>query len=100
MLNSRLCDYSDVYTLVKGRLTITAAEKQAHEWNIGVIFNNCAPFTDCTSEIYNTQVDNAKDLDAIMLMYNLIEYSDSYLKTSGSLWQYYRDKPNAKSFKS
>ena len=49
--------------------------------------------TDCVSEINNTQIDNAKDLDDVMPMYNLLEHSNNYLKTSGSLWQYYRDEP-------
>ena len=58
-----------------------------------VIFKNCAPFINCIGEIYNTQVDNAKDIDIVMLMYNLIEYSDNYAKTSGRLWQYCKDIP-------
>ena len=58
-----------------------------------VVFKNCASFTDCISEINNTEIDNAKYIDVIMLMYNLIEYSDNYSKTSGSLWQYYRYEP-------
>ena len=68
--------------------------KRLDERNKGIIFKNCAPFTDCISEIYSTQIDNAKYLDVVMLMYNLIEYSDNYSKTSGSLWQYYRYDPN------
>ena len=97
MLKSSLCDYSDAYILVKGTITIAgagddAAARQADERDISVVFKNCAPFTNCISEINNTQVDNAKDI--VMLMYNLIEYSDNYAKTSGSLWQYYRDEPN------
>ena len=59
-----------------------------------MVFKNCAPFTNCISEVNNTQVDNAKDIDIVMPMYNLIEYSDNYAKTSGSLWQFYRDEPN------
>ena len=59
--------------------------RQADEKNNGVVFKNCAPFTNCISEITNTQVDNAKDMDIVMSMYNLIEYSDNYAKTSGSL---------------
>ena len=99
MLKSSLCDYSDAYILVKGTITITgagddAAARQADERDKGVVFKNCAPFTNCISEINNTQVDNAKDIDIVMPMYNLIEYSDNYAKTSGSLWQYYRDEPN------
>ena len=56
------------------------------------MFEINAPFTDCISKINNTQVDNAKYFDVVMPMYNFIEYSDSYSKTSGSLWWYYRDK--------
>ena len=58
-----------------------------------VIFKNCAPFTNCISEINNTQIDNAKDIDIVMPMYNLIEYSDNYAKTTGRLWQYCKDIP-------
>ena len=57
-----------------------------------MIFKNCAPFTDCISELNNTQINNAKENDAVMLMYNIIEYNDNYLKTSGSLWKHYRDE--------
>ena len=60
------------------------------ERNKGVAFKNCAPFTNCISEINNTQIDNAKDIDIVMPMYNLIEFSDNYSKTSQSLWQYNR----------
>ena len=99
MFRSSLCDYSDAYILVSGTITITGAgaddaAKRLDERNKGVIFKNCAPFTDCISEINNTQIDNAKYIDVVSPMYNLIEYSDNYSKTSGSLWQYYRDDPN------
>ena len=99
MLKSSLCDYSDAYILVKVTITIAgagagAAAGQADERDKGVTFKNCAPFTNCISEINNTHVDNAKDIDIVMAMSNLIEYSDNYAKTSGSLWQYYRDEPN------
>ena len=57
------------------------------------MFKNYAPFTNCISKINNTQVDNAKDIDIVMPMYNLIEYSDNYSKTSGSLWQYCKEIP-------
>ena len=57
------------------------------------MFKNCAPFTNCISEINNTQIDNAEYIDLVMLIYNLIEYSDNYWKTSGSLWQYYKEIP-------
>ena len=69
------------------------------------MFKNCAPFTNSINKINNTQVDNAKDLDFVMPVCNLIQYSDNYPKTSDSLWQYYRDEPavaiaNSESFKS
>ena len=96
MLKSSLCDYSDAYVIVKGTITVNntaAADVDANNTNTKIIFKNCAPFTNCISEINNTQVDNAKDIDIVMPMYNLIEYSDNYAKTSGSLWQYCLDKP-------
>ena len=58
-----------------------------------VIFKNCIPFTDCISKINYTQVDNAKDIDVVMPMYNLKEYNGSYSQKSGSLWRHYRDEP-------
>ena len=62
------------------------AENNPKNGNKEVVFKNCAPFTDCMSEINNTQTDSAKDIDVAMPMYNLIEYNDSYSKTSRSLW--------------
>ena len=95
MLQSSLCDFSDAYILVKGKITIIgagddAAARQADKRDKGVAFKNCAAFTNCISEINNTQIDNCKDVDIVMPLYNFIEYSDNYAKTSGSLWQYYR----------
>ena len=96
MLKSSLCDYSDAYILVKGTISINntaAAGAAANNTNKKVIFRNCAPFNNCISKINNTQIDNAKDIDIVMPMYNLIEYSDNYAKTTGSLWQYCKDIP-------
>ena len=62
-----------------------AADADANNTNEKVIFKNCAPFTDCISKINNTQIDNAKDIDIVIPIYNLIVYSDNYSKTSGSL---------------
>ena len=112
MLKSSLCDYTDAYILVNGTITITGAgaddaAKQLDQKNQEVIFKNCASFTDYISEINNTQVDNAKDLNVAMSMYNLIVYRDNYSKTIiiQSLWQCYRDEQNgaivnSESFKS
>ena len=96
MLRSSLCDYSDAYILVKGNITVnnTAADgAAANNTNKKVIFKNCAPFTNCISKINNEQIDNAEYIDIVMPMYNLIEYSDNYSKTSGSLWQYCKEIP-------
>ena len=88
ILRSSLCDYSDTYILVKGVISVnntSGAGADANNTIKKVIFN------DCISK--STQVDNAEDIDIVMLMYNLIEYSDNYSKTSGSLWQYCKDIP-------
>ena len=94
MLRSSLCDYSDAYIHLSATIKVpntTATGKAAN--NIKNIIKNCTSFTNCISEINNTQIDNAKDTDIVMPMYNLIEYRDNYSKTSGSLWHYYRDEP-------
>ena len=109
MLKCSLCDYSNAYILVKGKITITgagddAAARQADERDKVVAFKN-ATFTNCISEKNNTQIYNAKDIDIVMPVYNLVGYSNNYAKTSGILWQYCRDEPNgnlanSESFKS
>ena len=93
MLRSSLCGYSDVYILVKRTITDHDTSATGAAANKKVIFKNCAPFSNCISEINNTQIDNAKYIDIIMPMYNLIEYSNNYSKASGSLWQYCKDMP-------
>ena len=101
---------ADSYIFVKGIIAITgagddAAARQGDERDKGVTFKNCAPFTKCISRINNRDMDNAHDIDIVMPVYDLIEYSDNYSKTSGSLWQYYKGDPNdhltdSESFKS
>ena len=96
MLRSSLCDYSDTYILVKGNISVnnTAVEgAAANNRNKEVIFKNCAPFTNCISKTNNTQIDNAEYIDVVMPMYNIIEHSDNYSLTSGSLWQYCKEIP-------
>ena len=110
MLRSNLCDYTDTCILVKGTITITGAgndyaAKLLDERDKGVTFKNCVLFTKCMGRINNTGSDNAQDIDIVMPIYNLIEYNDNYSKTSGSLWQYYKDDPKdnitqSESFKS
>ena len=72
----------------------SSANRRADERNKGIIFKNCAPFINCKSEINNTEIDNTRGTDTVMPMCNLIKYSNNYSKTSGSLWQYYRDEPH------
>ena len=96
MIRLNLCDYSETYILVQGTITVpntAAAGSAVNNTDKKVIFKNCAPYTDCIAEINNTQSDDAQKIDVVMLMYKLIDYSDAYSKTSGSLWQYYRDEP-------
>ena len=98
-LKSCLCNYNDGYILVKGIITIAGAEadaaaRKADEIDKGVILKNCTPFANGKSEINNTKIDNARDIDIVILMYSLIEYSDNYSKTSGRLWKYCGDEPN------
>ena len=94
MIRSDLCDYSDAYILVKETITVPNTRTAAvpNNKNKNIIFKNCAPFTDCISKRNNKEIDHAKDIDVVLPMYNLIEYSDNYLKTSGSFWQYYKDE--------
>ena len=82
MLRYSLCDYSDAYILVKGNRSVNKTAAADAD----------APFTDCISKTNSTQVDNDKDIDIVMPMYNLIEYSDNYAKTSGGLWKYCKDR--------
>ena len=88
MLRSDFCDYSDAYIVVKGTinfLALAANENDKAEKNVA--FKNNAPFTSCISKINSTLIDNA-DFDIVMLMYNLLEYSQNYSMISGSLWNY------------
>ena len=86
-IESSLCDYSDAYILVTGNINVTGGDA-----NTKVAFKNCSPFEKCRTEINETFVDEAGHINIAMPMYNLIEYSDNYSDTSGSLWQFKRDE--------
>ena len=86
VLKSSLCDYNDVYILLGGDITVTTAPVTQ------VGFKNCAPFIKCITKIDETTIDDAEDLDLVMPMFNLIEYSSNYSKTTGSLWFYSKDE--------
>ena len=90
MLRSDLCDFSDANIVVKGTITVTNPNDAKR--NKAIAFKNNAPFINCISKINGVQIDNAKDLDVVMLMYNLLDYSKNYRKMTGSLWNYYRDE--------
>ena len=104
MLRSDLCDFSDAYIVVEGTITLEG-DNDANKQNKNLAFQNNAPFANCISNINGVKIDNVEDLDIIMPMYNLLEYSKNYRKTTGSLWNYYRDEPsnplssNSESFK-
>ena len=89
MLRLSLRDYSNADIHVKGTI-IFEGEAGNNPKNNGkkVVFKNCASFNNCISEIKNKQIDNAKYIDIIMPLYNLIDYSNSYSKTPGKLWNY------------
>ena len=91
VIKSNLSDYSDAYILLTGDITETGGDA-----NIRVAFKNCAPFKRCITHINAEHLHNADNFDIIMPMYNLIEYSDNYSDTSGSLWQFKRDEQNMK----
>ena len=117
MLRSDLCDFSDAYIVVKGNITVSkktftrndfeapnntaanaTATNDANDNAFGekkFIFKNNAPFINCITKVNGMKIDNAEDLDVVMPMYNLLEYSKKYKKTTGSLWNYYRDEPNS-----
>ena len=92
MLRSNLCDYSDAYILVKGTITVNGivngAENEILRRNRPLILKNNAPFVSCMTKINNEFVEHADDLDIVMPMYNLLEYSKNYRKTISLLYNY------------
>ena len=96
MLTLDLCNFIDVYIVVKGDITLTKTNRRGiiDIRNRFLAFKNNAPITNCISKITNVLIDNEEDLDIVMPMYNLFEYSENRRKTTGSLWNYYRDEPN------
>ena len=93
MLTSDLCDYSDAYIVVKGDITLEG-DNDANKGNKNLAFKNNAPFINYISKINGAKIDNAEDLDVTMPIYNLLEYSKNYRKTTGTLWNYYWNEPN------
>ena len=102
-LRSDLCDYSGAYNIVKR--TITVVRPNNAKGNKAVTFKNNAPFMNCISKVNSAKIDNAEDLDVVMPMYNLLEYSKNYKKARDSLPNHYRDgttnllSSNSESFK-
>ena len=93
MLRWDLCDFSDAYFVVKGTTTVTNPDNNVYDKKL--TFKTNAPFVSCISKINNTLTDNAEDLDIVISLYNMLEYSKNYSKTTGGLWNYYRDEPNS-----
>ena len=92
MLRPDLRNFSDAYIVVKGVNAVTNPDDAKR--NKVVAFKNNAPFINCISKINGVQIDNTKDLDVVMPMYNLLEYNKNQRKTTDSLWTYYRDEPS------
>ena len=98
MLRSNLCDYSDAYILVKGTITVTApgvnnnANNIRDKRNRPLILKNNPPFVSCITRINVELIEDADDLDIVMPIYNLLQYSKNYRKTIESLYNYYRDE--------
>ena len=88
-LESSFCDYSDAYILVTGNITVTGGNADTK-----VAFKSCAPFKEFRTEINETLVDETEHINVTTSMYNLIEYSDNYSDTSGSIWQFKKDELN------
>ena len=86
VLKSNLCDFNDSYILVRGDITVTTSPATQ------VSFKNCAPFTRCITKVDGITIDDAKDLDLVMPIHNLIEYSSNYSETTGILWFYSKDE--------
>ena len=93
MLQSDVCDDSDAYIIVEGTINVTDLNNNAYAMKLA--FRNNAPFISCILQLNNTLIDNAEDLDIVIPMYNSTEYSKDYSKTSGTLWNYYRDETNS-----
>ena len=95
MLRSDLCNFSDSY-IVKGDIILKkrTARNFIDTRNRFLTFKSNAPCTNCISKINNVLIDNGRDRKIVMPMYNLLEYSKNYRKTTGSFWNYYRDEPN------
>ena len=90
MLRYNLCGYdSDICITVKGTIIVEGDDDDDQKLNIKLTFKNNPPFISCISKINNTSADIAEDLDAVMPMYNLLEYNDIHSMISGSLWRYY-----------
>ena len=89
VIKSNLCDYSDAYILVTGKITARGGNADTK-----AAFKNCTPFRRCITHINDEHVETAQNLDIILPMYSLLEYSDNYEDFSGSLWQFKRDEQN------
>ena len=88
VLKPNFCDYAEAYILVNGTISTANALNATR-----LALKTCAPFTKCNLEINDEHVDTAENLDIVMPMYNLKEYSDNYQDSSATLYQYKRDEP-------
>ena len=93
-LRCDLCDFNEAYIVVTGKITATNPGNNNDVYNRKVSLKNSAPFFNCILKINNQLIEDAQDLDILMLMYNLLYYSKNFRKTTESFWNYYPDMPN------
>ena len=94
-LRSDLCDFNDAYIVVTGKITATNPGNNNDIYDKKVSLKNSAPFFNCILTINNQLIEDAQDLDIVIPMYNLPNYSKNFRKTTGSFWNYYPDKPKS-----
>ena len=91
MLRSDLCDYADAYILINGKIIVTGNNSRYRQNRLLILKNN-EPLVSCITKINGELIEDAEDLDIVIPMYNLLEYSKNYRKTIGSFYNYYRDE--------
>ena len=94
-LRNALCDFNDAYIVVTGKITATNPGNNNNVYNRRVSLKNSAPFSSCILKINSQLIEDAQDLDIVMLMDNLLYYSKNFRKTTGSFWNYYPDIPKS-----
>ena len=94
-IKDNLCDFDDAYIVATGKVTVANRGNNLDEYNIKFYLKNSAPFSNCVLEINNQLIEDAQDLEIVMLIFNLLYCSKNFRKTTGSFWNYYPDKSSS-----